>query len=359
MSELLTLPGRLADTFSSSVSDDVWHDQSGPKAFESWYFDALSDDGKESVLIIFTDNYVLSPRYAAETPTSGRPERFPAVTFIYSSKGRTVFRTVNEFPARKFRSNTGFVECSIGDSGFHVDAASYGSGYLVNIDVPVIPGRRLKATFEWLSIEADLLAGAEVPKDFKNSWNIVAPRSDVTGRIELIGRRGHIRKLIHFRGTGYHDHFRSELPVHETIGCRQWGRAHFIDATAIYCIENSPGRFDAKARIFLVRNGAIFEKSAKFETQRFRRDRFGIKYPTRLSLVTDDNIRLRIKQLKPFDSTFFDVRSFSEMTLMLRDGRPRKAIGLTEFLAPKNIKYRLFRWFSDLKIGREGRGSAL
>jgi len=359
MSEIITSPARLADIFCSSVRDDVWHDQTGSKAFESWYFDALSDDGKEAVVVIFSDNYVFSPRYAAESDPGQKPERFPAVTFIYSNKGRTIFRTVNEFGARRFRSNTGFVECSIGDSSFTVDAAAYGSGYFVKVDIPVAGNRRLKASFEWLSIDADLLPPSGVESAFRNSWNMVAPRSDVTGRIELLSRRGFTRKLFQFRGTGYHDHLRSEHPIHETIGCRQWGRAHFNDATAIYCIENRPGITDPEARLYIVRDGRIRVSDAVFEGQRFQRDRFGVKYPTRLSFLTDDNSRLRVKQFRPIDSTFFDVRSLAEMTLLLPDGRFRKAIGMTEFLLPKNIKYRLFRWFTDLKIGREGKGATV
>ena len=47
------------------------------------------------------------------------------------------------------------------------------------------------------------------------------------------------------------------------------------------------------------------------------------------------------------------------MYSVLRDGKPRKAIGITEYLAPKNMKYRLFRWFMDLRIGKNGKGSIL
>ena len=49
--------------FSSSVAADVWHPQKNPKAYEWWYFDALSDDGREAIVIIFLDNFIYSPRY--------------------------------------------------------------------------------------------------------------------------------------------------------------------------------------------------------------------------------------------------------------------------------------------------------
>src|SRR5215218_6606564 len=50
-------------SFSSSVSDDVWHPKRGTQAYEWWYFDALSDNGKDALVIIFLDNFIFSPRY--------------------------------------------------------------------------------------------------------------------------------------------------------------------------------------------------------------------------------------------------------------------------------------------------------
>ena len=58
--------------FSSSVSADVWHPQKHPKAYEWWYFDALSDHGDEGVIIVFLDNFIYSPRYNAREPGADR-----------------------------------------------------------------------------------------------------------------------------------------------------------------------------------------------------------------------------------------------------------------------------------------------
>lgn len=360
MSDLLIAPIQQRDAFCSSVKADVWQAQTAEKAYEWWYFDALSDDGREAVVIIFADNYVFSPRYAALTEIpNDPPRRFPAIYFIYSVDGKTVFRTINEFPDRQFQANTESIECKIGDSSFHVDAGSYGSGYIVSIDVPVSQNRRLKASFEWLSIEVDLLPDQAPEVAYRSNWNMVAPRSDVTGRIELVGRRGNSKKLFHFRGTGYHDHLAGEKPLYDSIRCRQWGRAHYTDTTAVFCLQDDIGSEVPEARLFVVSDGQIHQRKAKCEEQRFRRDRLGIKFPTRLSFLTDDNIRLRIKPVRLFDSSFYNLRFLSEMTLMLRDGKPRKTIGITEYLAPKNMKYRLFRWVTDLKIGKDGRGPIL
>src|SRR5438094_8466785 len=126
MSDSLTALIQQTDTFCSSVKTDAWSARSTEKAFEWWYFDALSDDGREAVVIVFADNYVFSPRYAAPAESSNQPpKRFPAISFIYSVDGKQIFRTVNEYSDRHFRANTAVAECTIGESSFHVDAASY------------------------------------------------------------------------------------------------------------------------------------------------------------------------------------------------------------------------------------------
>jgi hypothetical protein len=357
-----TISDQQREAICSSIKADAWRELMNEKAFEWWYFDALSDDARETVVVTFSDNYVFSPRYAApiESTADLRP-RFPAVSFIYAVDGRRVFHTINEYSGRHFRGDKSTAGCTIGDSSFRVDTAAYGTGYVVVVDVPVSPNRRLRATFEWLSIEADLLPDAfdDLPSDGLH-WNMVAPRSDVSGRIELIGPRGNVKRVFHFRGTGLHDHVSGNAPLHDSISSRCWGRAHYADATAVFLLECRPGEeASSSTKLLLVKNGEISQHAAICEQVRFKRDRFGIKYPTRLNFVSEDDVRLRVKPLRLFDSGFYTLRAHSEMNLTLRDGKLRKTIGITEHLVPKNMKYRLFRWFSDLKIGRNGRGSIL
>ena len=49
--------------FSSCVASDIFHTNKSRKGYEWWYFDALSDDGRDGVVIIFLDNFIFSPRY--------------------------------------------------------------------------------------------------------------------------------------------------------------------------------------------------------------------------------------------------------------------------------------------------------
>jgi hypothetical protein len=130
--------------FSSSVEADVWHREKPSGAYEWWYFDALGDGGgNEAVVINFLDNYVFSPRYngsagsekGRKNGTDGPLRRFPAVSFVYYQDGRPVYRCINEFSASSFSASEETPECTIGESSFHFDTASYGSGYVITGEV--------------------------------------------------------------------------------------------------------------------------------------------------------------------------------------------------------------------------------
>ena len=305
-----------------------------------WHFDALSDDGKEAVAIDFTDNYHLSPRYA------GRNGPVPAVSFRYFSNGKLQLSSINEVPSEKFLSETDGPTCVAGDSSFRVDTASYGSGFMVVVDLVAARRRHIVAELEWLSVETNV---AEGPNG--STWKIKAQRSDVTGRITLVGRRGGTRKLVQFRGTGYADE------VENSAKPRAWGRAHFVDATAIFQIQREAD--DVVPQLYLVRDGALREFNTVIDLFHAKRDRYGLTIPGRLQFRTRDSLRLRVKPLTMIQSGFFEARMMCEVTLMLRDGRPRKTIGIMESSDPTRMKNLFFRWISDLRIGKQGKAPLL
>jgi len=342
----------------SSVSADVWHGNQASGAYEWWYFDALSDNGSEAIAIWFLDNAVSSPRYNRKLNTGGEiaassppSDRFPAVFFAFYKDGKPVFRAFNEFSIRDLIADTISPACTIGQSGFRFDAAPYGSGYSLEIRSSLTRGYTLEAKFEWVSIESNLLRTDGGYDPDCHIWNVVAPRSDVSGRISLFDKKGREKTVYHFRGTGYHDHESDSRWFADTITERHWGRAHFADSTAVFqkLIENSGV---SSNKLMLVKDGRMIERDVRCEEQNFIRDKFGIKFPSRITLVSDDNIRLRIKPIKVIDSSFYNLRFTSEMTLALRDGKPRKSIGLTELVAPKTLKYRWLDWLADMRILR-------
>ncbi len=370
-------------SFSSSIASDVWHPKQDAKAYEWWYFDALSDDGKEAVVIIFLDNFVFSPRYNArsgeakkgkkgestsfENSTASNPQsqipnpksNVPAVVFIYYRNGKPVYRAINEFSASDFEASSTIPECKIGDNSFKMETASYGSGYLLSINAKLSNNRRLEANFEWLSIESDLAPERFSPTNNAHSWNLVAPRSDVSGKINVFDKRGKNSDVRHFRGTGYHDHNLDHRWLPETVKDWHWGRVHFADATAVFYRYGETNDKPPTNKLLVIRNGELVERDAFYVETEYQRDKFGIRYPMRMRFESEDNIKLRVKHQQIIDSSFFYLRFLSEMTLTLRDGKPRRTIGITEYLAPKALKYRWLNWLVNMRIGRNGKGSFL
>jgi len=277
-------------------------------------------------------------------------QRFPAVTFLYTLDGKPIVKTINEFEAADFSADTSTPQCTIGDSSFRVDEGSYGSGYIVSVDLPLPHAGRVRATFEWLSVESNLLQPPNVLAG-DASWNMVAPRSDVSGRIEIFDRTGKSRRVVHFRGTGYHDHISGTDAFYHAIDHRHWGRVHFSDLTAVYCVKADCESELESAKLILTTEDSIDVRIAEFEKGAVS-SKLGIRYPLELTLSDGEEVVLSVETVKVIESTFYHLRTISEMTLTLGDGKVHKNTGITEILAPGNMKYWLLRWFSDFTIER-------
>jgi hypothetical protein len=215
--------------------------------------------------------------------------------------------------------------------------------------------RRLEAAFEWLSIESDFAPDSFSYRESSHCWNMVAPRSDVSGKISVFDRKGRLIDRRQFRGTGYHDHNLDNRWLAKTVRDWHWGRAHFAEATAVFYRYCEVGDNSPSTKLLVVQNGELRELSSHYEEQNYVRDKFGIRYPTRLRLISEDNTRLRVKPFRVIDSSFHYLRFLSEITLTLDNGSPHETIGITEFVAPKTLKYRWLNWLSDFRTGKNGR----
>jgi hypothetical protein len=371
-------------SFSSSIAADVWHPKKDVKAYEWWYFDALSDDGSEAIVIIFLDNFIFSPRYNKsegensesgyavnlrrriretlfnpKSKTQNPKSRFPAVAFVYYRNGKPLYRAINEFSEKDFAASTEKPECVIGDCSFKYETASYGSGYLISINAKLSRDRRLEAHFEWLSIEADYAPEKCAPAESAHCWNMVAPRSDVSGKISVSDKKGKSIDVRNFRGTGYHDHNLDNRWLPETVKDWHWGRVHFADSTAVFYRYSETNKDEPTTKLLVIGDGKLRECDAVYEESDFARDKFGIKYPTTMRFASEDGLILAVKHSKIIDSSFFYLRFLSEMNLTLGDGKTRQTLGITEYLAPKALKFKWLNWLINMRIGREGKGSFL
>jgi carotenoid 1,2-hydratase len=344
-------------SFSSSVKDDIWHPQKDDKSYEWWYFDALSDDGSEAVVIVFLDNFIYSPRYNQESTRITGAERCPAVSFTYFRDGKAIYKATTEFHSSDFRASEERPEVQIGESGFVMDAARYGSGYMVTVKAGLPGARTLEAKFEWLSVESDLSAEGFSDPESRHCWNMVAPRSDVTGRIEVSSSYDGQFETIHFRGTGYHDHNLDNRWLAKTVRDWHWGRAHFAECSVVFCRFREVGSQEPRTRLLLIRDGVLEDREVEMHEQEYVRDKFGIRYPSELEMTSSDGIRLHVKPVAIIDSSFYFLRFLSEITLGVPGKPDHSTSAITEFIAPKTLKYRWLNWLADVRTGKNGESS--
>ncbi len=338
--------------FSSSIAGDAWHTHANKALHTCWYFDAVSDDGRDSLVVFFFDNFIFSPRYNSVNQRKiENPEAiFPALALYYYRDGKPLHTVVCEHDKAAFTADGEIPSCRIGNNSFQFEAAPYGEGYLLQIDTELKNGGRLKANLEWLIVEGNFLPAAQ-RSGGSHEWNLVAPRCDVTGKLDVSGRSGK-KETLQFRGTGYHDHKSDSRWLPAVLRRSHWGRAHFADMTAIFYDYRELDSGEPVTRVLLSSVGGLQEKTAYSEAKIFRRNIYGLRYPQRLTFYTRGNLRLRIKQIQKIDSGFHYIRFLSEAVLTVGDGKPRKTVAITEFFDPKALKYRWLDWLVNRRINR-------
>jgi carotenoid 1,2-hydratase len=375
-------------TIRSSIADDAWRGASNPAAYEWWYFDALSDDGRDCVVMIFLDNFVFSPRYNRFAQTiakadgdsiGARAMRFPAVAFCLYRDGRLLFRAINEYGANDFSAAADVPQCRIGGSKFALQTSSKDVRYEISIDEPLRGGRRLAAHFSFTLQTADFetkqISNAETsPLNFDaadsdqqtHEWNLVAPRCRVEGEIETKDARGVKIGAQKFQGTGYHDHNRDARPLTVGVKSWQWGRAHFADETTAIFYRYIAKNSDAKplTKLLIARRDEITIYDAQFSAADMKRDIFGVSYPRELIFRTNaeeekSTVALRLSQNNALDRSFFYLRFLSRAALETNDGKILQASAVTEHLAPRALGWRWLDWLVRMRIGAQDRAAFL
>jgi carotenoid 1,2-hydratase len=349
---------------SSSIAEDVWHGAAPLPAYEWWYFDALSHDGRDALVIIFLSNFIFSPRYnrtaaaqSLKAHSSNSAAQFPAVAICCYRDNRPLFRAINEYAPDDFWASATRPEGRIGHNTFRLVETGSELRYQLNIKTALRRRRELRASLEWTIREGDFFAAekASLPDASAHYWNMVAPRCDVAGEITVIEDKGERSFEHNFQGTGYHDHNRDTRWMPATIAEWQWGRIHFPAATAVFYRTRERDERQPTARLYLIRDSLLSSFTPRLTISRTRRHLFGLSYPSRLKLqAATENLTLNVRQQRIIDSSFFYLRFLSHATLETADGQTQQATGITEHLAPRALSYPWLHWLINMRIGHDG-----
>jgi carotenoid 1,2-hydratase len=333
----------------SSRADDVWHAGDG---YEWWYFDALSDDRRDLLVVIFLAGFVFSPRYnrAWAAGYAPRPQDFPALAATLYRDGRPLWRAINEFTAADFSADQTTPAGRIGNSRFRLD----GDVYRLELDAVLRGDRRVTGSFGW-EIEAGDFTPAERSAGGVHAWNLVAPRCRVAGAWRVEGR-----DAGEFRGAGYHDHNADTRWLPATVETWDWGRAHFAgDTTTVFYRYREHGA-DEAGYLFLIDKNGWQIHPASFAERAARRHRFGLRYPNALEITARDApVRLTLARRRVVDGSFFYLRLQDRATLADERAATLTAPAVSEHLAPRALRCRWLDWLVNMRIGRRGRGAFL
>lgn len=366
---------RVCSSFAGEICDlDAWRDANAAAAYEWWYFDAVSDDGRTAIVVIFLSNFVFSPRYnrhvarhQEQLPTPAH-ERFPAVAFTVYRDGRPLLRQIQEYDAGDFGCDAQNAACRIGTNRFELVNDRDGSAYRLSIELPLRRKRRVRAEFRWHVTSGNLLDDEERPDDAgatSHQWNLVAPRCAVTGNVNVTdGARS--TKQICFQGVGYHDHNRDRRWMPEAFTEWHWGRAHFEDYTAVFYRYVGTETQRPLTRLFLVehRTNVLRSFEASFAGSNRKRNIFGLSFHETLELRPIDEpnqnaCALNVDGQRVIDASFFYLRFRGVATLSVGNRVLHTAPLISEYLRPQPLANRALWWLVNMRIGRNDRHSFL
>ena len=334
-----TLPMRLVLDPAEEAAHGEWLRHT-PGAYEWWYFDALSDDGRYALSCIWFLGNPFSPYYRRAglgLPTD--PFRHNALFFALYRDGRLHAYHFTRFPAGQVAAGEALpLDLRLGDNCL---SAGPGEWRLMLSDENA-NCRRLDAA---LTFAAPLpVAGQpeEVAPESNHFWLPAAPFCRVAGRIVLREEHNPGAEEIAFSGNGYHDHNWGRLPFASEIRDWYWARAALDGERAVILYHVRPrggGRPVSHFLLFARGRMVLHDAAPNVRLSRPALNAFGTVYATRMEVVSGD-WSVGFEFGARLDSAPFYVRALCRATL---DGKSRSETGegIGEYLRPRTMSWPL------------------
>lgn len=339
----------------AGVEDAVWHDLKSSGAYEWWYFDAVSEDGRTAIVFIWFAGLPFSPDYLTAHERGSDPtalEHTAMFAAVYRD-GRQIAYALNRHDASDFSSANEPLRIHVGSN-----TVAYGPERIaIAVACPLLlGGSRLAAS---LSFEPRSLAGSldfgtgDVASD--HVWNPIAPSCDVTGTLTVTGRDGAISFESPFRGAGYHDHNYGRRPLTEGIARWHWGRAHAGDRTFVfYHTELESGGHESVLAAYGAAHGGLVAERTTFEVLGWRRRILCPRFPARIRMAGragGRELAVTTSVASILDWGPFYMRFLTDYTIVA-DGERIEARGISEYLDPRGLRARWLRPLIKTRIRR-------
>ena len=339
-----------------------------PGAQEWWYFDAVSDDGRDSLVAIVFAGLPFDPSYGMAAKRHLKdPSTHPAPDPLdhcgiafgwYRPEGSSIRRKGRGSPGLRAM---GYALNAHGRGCFEHQADPFrvavagnvverdAQGYRLKIDVlDWDPSRRLSAELRFRpaagteAFEADL-GGIGSP----HHWIVAAADCRVEGRLRIDGPGG---DDMAFQGRGYHDHNAGAEELSLAMKRWEWGRVHDEDRTDIYYIAK-PRRGPKQALWITCRDGkpTQIRRDPTVTTLQPWANEFFVPYAGALTLNGPEGERLQRWNDHHVDSGPFYQRWSAEFRGPgFRSNRP----GIAEQLDTRWLNHPLFNWMIRYRLRR-------
>lgn len=343
----------------SDPKKDVRNSSPQPGGYEWWYFDGISVDGKYSFVVIFYEGNPFSTRYNArllKSKADPMPMEYPAVSISVYENGKTIYYSFTEFEPSECMFGESCPLVKIGDHHMEREIEDHKMNFHLHLEETLPSGDAINAEITFRSNVTDKKLFNQAGKaGTEHQWNMVQPRADVDGEIQLLSQDDISTEVI-FKGRGYHDHNTGGEPMHNEFSDWYWGRFHFEYATLVYYVMNRQSEQQHQAWLINNDNNTILDNFENIDLVDKGLTLFGLKTARKIGMRSGDT-EVQIQQNQLLDNGPFYQRYYSDAFLRI----PGQNIiqsqeGICEYIKPSRITSRFFWPLINMRIFYKSEG---
>ena len=327
---------------------DRFFDRTTPGAHEWWYFDAISDDGRDAIVAVWYAGLPFDPEYGVATlrhlrnPAKHHQPRaldHSAIGFSWYRDGKLVVYALNGYRADRFCHRADPFAVEVASSRVERD----GTGYRLTVAMPTVDGQPISAEFRFHPADATEpfernLGTPEAPHD----WILAAADCRVEGTASVGS------ETRTFAGRGYHDHNAGAEDLTVAMRRWEWGRVHSGPRTDVY-YRSEPHRGDTRSLWITCRDGRPVEvrERVTVATEGPQRNVFRVAHADMLRLSEGEETLTRRNASLVDDGPFY-LRWLAEFDVEETSG----VKGFAELLDTRNLHSRWFNWMIPYRLKR-------
>lgn len=354
-----------------ALDPDRFFDLGTPGSQEWWYFDAISDDGRDALVVILFAGLPFDPRYSGSAlrhlkdPEKHRPPHPLDASAVslnwYKPLGSDLRRKGRGRPNQRvqayaleghgrdafaheadpFRVAIAGSRVERGDDGYRIvaEARDFDPSRTIRFDLRFRPAAGTEP------FEVDL-GGEGSP----HRWVLAAADCRVEGTLSIDGPGG---EAIDFKGRGYHDHNAGSEELSLAMKRWEWGRVHQDERTDLYYIAE-PRKGPKHSLWISCRDGKPEQIRTEFNVEGRQPWADGIGSGHLGSVTLRDGNAQGLSRWTgyPVDSGPFYHRWLSEFR---GPGARTNALGFSELLNTRWMNHPLTNWMIPYRLRRGGR----